>query len=60
MANYRGTNMGDSLMGTAGDDWFQGLAGADTIDGGEGSDWSNYVASDAGVKVSLAPGSGPQ
>ena len=48
----------DTLAGGAGDDRLAGGAGADAMDGGAGRDLLSYAASDAGVSVSLAGGTG--
>jgi Ca2+-binding RTX toxin-like protein len=43
----------DTLTGDAGDNWFEGLAGADVIDGGPGWDNADYSQSPAGVTLDL-------
>lgn len=48
----------DSLNGLGGNDVLVGGPGADKLDGGPGTDTASYAASGAGVKVSLAAGTG--
>lgn len=57
----RATKWADTLTGNAGNNQFQGLAGADTIDGGAGVDWVDYSYDQRfggvlGVTVNLATG----
>ena len=51
-----GTNAGDALTGSSGDNWFRGQGGVDTINGGRGSDgvefWTNDVTAGAVVNLS--------
>src|SRR2546430_3568991 len=52
-------NAGDNvLIGNTGNNILAGLGGADTLDGGAGTDTATYVASAAGVNVSLSTGVG--
>ncbi|CAO3358758.1 calcium-binding protein [Azospirillum melinis] len=46
------------LEGGDGDDLLAGAGGADTLIGGEGTDTADYSASEAGVTVDLAAGTG--
>jgi len=48
----------DRIFGDAGNDLLDGGPGADHLDGGPGIDTATYVASAAGVTVSLLTGSG--
>lgn len=48
----------DILNGGTGDDILEGGAGADQLNGGTGMDYADYSASDAGVTVNLATGTG--
>lgn len=48
----------DTLSGEAGDDTLVGGVGADSLSGGTGNDVADYSASDAGVIVDLAAGTG--
>lgn len=48
----------DTLLGGTGDDTLVGGPGADRLDGGAGMDFADYSASDAGVNVDLAAGTG--
>ncbi len=66
-ATITGTANGETINGTFraeainaldGDDIINGSAGADAIDGGVGTDTVSYVASTAGVTISLAGGAG--
>lgn len=45
MAIINGTNIADTLIGTATNDTLSGLKGNDTLDGGKGNDW---LSGDAG------------
>ena len=55
----RGTSVGDTLTGDAGENRLWGGGGADKLDGGAGSrDWVEYWSSNAGVSVNLATGTG--
>ncbi len=65
--NLSGSDQDDRLTGDAnanmldgrgGNDTLAGLGGADTLIGGDGIDTAEYLASAAGVTVSLASGSG--
>ncbi|MFQ5622072.1 MAG: M10 family metallopeptidase C-terminal domain-containing protein [Paracoccaceae bacterium] len=53
-----GNAAANSLSGGAGNDVLAGLGGGDTLTGGAGVDRADYGASAAGVRVSLAGGSG--
>ena len=53
-----GNSSANLLSGGAGDDSLVGAAGADTLSGGAGTDSVDYSASDAGVTVNLANGTG--
>jgi Ca2+-binding RTX toxin-like protein len=53
-----GNDSKNELKGNAGDDFLMGRAGGDKLDGGVGFDTASYQDSGAGVKVSLASGSG--
>ncbi|CTQ55909.1 Cyclolysin [Roseibium album] len=53
-----GNAASNRLDGQAGDDRLAGLTGADELIGGAGTDTADYSASDAGVSVSLAAGTG--
>jgi Ca2+-binding RTX toxin-like protein len=48
----------DTLYGEDGNDTLIGGAGADYLDGGNGTDTADYSASNAGVTVNLATGTG--
>jgi Ca2+-binding RTX toxin-like protein len=54
----RGTNLNDTLVGGAYDDFeaFRGKGGDDLIDGGTGGDRADYFGATAGVTVNLAAG----
>ena len=57
LADYLKGNLGaNRLDGGDGDDMLEGGAGADTLIGGAGSDTARYVASSAGVTISLLTG----
>ncbi len=65
--NISGSQVGDVLIGDAGNnvmngndgrDFLTGGAGADQLDGGAGIDDAEYVGSDAGVTVNLVTGTG--
>ena len=43
----------DQLFGFGDDDIIQGGAGADLLDGGDGTNWTSYIESRAGVNVNL-------
>jgi Ca2+-binding RTX toxin-like protein len=51
-----GNALANVITGNAGNNSLAGLGGADTLNGGAGSDTANYVASAAGVNVSLQTG----
>ena len=53
-----GSEHADHLTGDDGDNSLAGEAGADTLDGGQGEDRASYWASDAGITVNLAMGTG--
>ncbi len=56
---FRSANDGNNeLFGGEGHDVLIGGGGADLIDGGKGYDTANYRASDEGVTVNLATGTG--
>jgi Ca2+-binding RTX toxin-like protein len=48
----------NTLSGAAGNDTLVGGLGADAIDGGDGTDLATYAASEEGVTVDLATGTG--
>ena len=56
----RGTAFGDSLTGSAGDNWFQAGGGIDSINGGRGTDgvdfWDDDVSAGAVVNLSRKTG----
>ena len=54
----KGNAQANELEGGAGDDVLQGRGGADVLHGGAGDNTASYADSAAGVKVSLATGSG--
>jgi Ca2+-binding RTX toxin-like protein len=56
--NLIGSDFADTLTGNAGANVLEGGAGADTLDGGGGIDTASYAHSNAGVRVSLATGTG--
>ena len=53
-----GDDGANTLEGGAGDDRLRGGDGADRLDGGDGTDWIYYWASDAGITLNLADGTG--
>src|SRR5262249_30532359 len=53
-----GNDLGNVITGNAGQNRLQGLGGADILDGGAGRVIVSYVASTAGVTVSLLTGLG--
>ena len=53
-----GSQFADTIQGDDSNNVLAGLGGADTLIGGSGFDTVNYVASTAGVKVSLLTGIG--
>jgi len=56
--NATGNALDNVLIGNSGNNVLIGGAGADTLDGGGGTDTASYIASAAGVAVSLASGLG--
>ena len=54
----RGLDGDDDLRGNGGDDMLEGGAGADRLNGGAGVDQASYRASNEGVTVDLAEGTG--
>ena len=56
--NGTGNTLDNVIIGNDGNNILAGLGGADTLDGGQGIDTASYVASAAGVNVSLATGHG--
>ena len=53
-----GAGGNDSLNGLGGDDLLYGGPGADALNGGAGNDTASYSTAHAGIKVSLATGTG--
>jgi Ca2+-binding RTX toxin-like protein len=51
-----GSNFNDTLIGTAGDNWFAGSLGNDSITGGGGLDFLSYEEATGGVTVDLGAG----
>lgn len=54
--NVLGSRFVDTLVGNGNSNLLRGGAGADVINGVDGSDWSDYRGSSAGVTVNLATG----
>ena len=56
--NINGTNLADTLVGGAYDNWegFTGRGGNDSIDGGAGEDRASYWGASSAVTVNLAAG----
>jgi len=48
-----GTNLGDSIIGSDGNDWFEGRGGNDVIDGGMGTDTAAFSGAPGAVKANL-------
>jgi len=48
-----GSNFRDTIIGTSGDNSFEGRGGADYIDGGAGTDTASYLHSVAAVQINL-------
>lgn len=51
-----GSNRGDVLLGTSGEQWFVPFGGNDSVDGGHGVDVLAYLLAEQGVSLSLDSG----